>query len=104
MTATCVEARGTGESHHGWMAPGPAARGLAAAFAAGASGYVRHDGRVEGVERAVTKARAGEVAVAPALLQGAFAELLHPVAEPDDEAERLLQMLTPREVEVLVRV
>lgn len=70
----------------------------------GASGYVRHDERIEGVERAMAKARAGEVAVAPALLQGAFAELLNPVVEPDDEGTRLLQMLTPREVEVLMRV
>ncbi|MCQ4080546.1 LuxR C-terminal-related transcriptional regulator [Streptomyces sp. RB6PN25] len=86
------------------LGPVPSPRGIAAAFAAGASGYVRHDERIEGVERAMAKARAGEVAVAPALLQGAFTELLHPVAEPDDEAGRLLQMLTPREVEVLVRV
>ena len=33
-----------------------------------------------------------------------FAELLNPAAELDDEGARLLQMLTPREVEVLVRV
>ena len=50
------------------------------------------------------KARAGEAAVAPQLLQGAFSELLNPAAQPDDEGQRLLQMLTPREVEVLVRV
>ncbi|CAM5533641.1 hypothetical protein STENM223S_06707 [Streptomyces tendae] len=50
------------------------------------------------------KARAGEAAVAPALLQGAFGELLNPAAQPDDEGARLLSMLTPREVEVLVRV
>ncbi|MGW3244313.1 helix-turn-helix transcriptional regulator [Streptomyces sp. NPDC001070] len=86
------------------LGPVPNPRGIAAAFAAGASGYVRHDERIEGVERAMAKARAGEVAVAPALLQGAFAELLNPVAEPDDEGTRLLQMLTPREVEVLLRV
>ncbi|MCQ4042238.1 LuxR C-terminal-related transcriptional regulator [Streptantibioticus rubrisoli] len=86
------------------LGPVPNPRGIAAAFAAGASGYVRHDERIEGVERAMAKARAGEVAVAPQLLQGAFAELLHPAAEPDDEGSRLLQMLTPREVEVLVRV
>lgn len=42
--------------------------------------------------------------MAPQLLQGAFAELLNPAAAPDDEGQRLLQMLTPREVEVLVRV
>ena len=42
--------------------------------------------------------------MAPSLLQGAFSELLHPAAEPDDEGRRLLAMLTPREVEVLVRV
>ena len=52
----------------------------------------------------MVKARAGEAAVAPQLLQGAFAELLNPAAQPDDEGARLLQMLTPREVEVLVRV
>ncbi|MEU1625750.1 response regulator transcription factor [Streptomyces sp. NPDC020096] len=86
------------------LGPVPNPRGIAAAFAAGASGYVRHDERIEGVERAMAKARAGEVAVAPQLLQGAFAELLHPAVEPDDEGSRLLQMLTPREVEVLVRV
>jgi DNA-binding NarL/FixJ family response regulator len=86
------------------LGPVPNPRGIAAAFASGASGYVRHDERIEGVERAMAKARAGEVAVAPQLLQGAFAELLHPAAEPDDEGSRLLQMLTPREVEVLVRV
>lgn len=86
------------------LGPVPDPRGIAAAFASGASGYVRHDERIEGVERAMAKARAGEVAVAPALLQGAFAELLNPVAEPDDEGTRLLQLLTPREVEVLARV
>lgn len=79
-------------------------RGIAAAFAAGASGYVRQDERIEGVERAMAKARAGEAAVAPQLLQRAFAELLHPPAEADDEAARLLRLLTPREVAVLVRV
>lgn len=64
------------------LGPVPDPRGIAAAFAAGAAGYVRHDERIEGVERAMIKARAGEVAVAP----------------------QLLRMLTPREVEVLVRV
>ncbi|GGO88410.1 helix-turn-helix transcriptional regulator [Wenjunlia tyrosinilytica] len=86
------------------LGPVPNPRGIAAAFAAGACGYVRHDERIEGVERAMIKARAGEVAVAPQLLQQAFAELLNPASEPDDEGARLLQMLTPREVEVLVRV
>ncbi|WP_327367892.1 helix-turn-helix transcriptional regulator [Streptomyces sp. NBC_01217] len=86
------------------LGPVPSPRGIAAAFAAGAAGYVRHDERMEGVERAMVKARAGEAAVAPQLLQGAFAELLNPAAAPDDEGQRLLQMLTPREVEVLVRV
>ncbi|MFD5460891.1 helix-turn-helix domain-containing protein, partial [Streptomyces olivaceus] len=86
------------------LGPVPNPRGIAAAFASGASGYVRHDERIEGVERAITKARNGEAAVAPALLQGAFGELLNPAAQPDDEGQRLLQMLTPREVEVLVRV
>jgi len=83
------------------LGPVPSPRGIAAAFAAGASGYVRHDERIEGVERAIMKARAGEAAVAPQLLQGAFSELLNPAAQPDDEGQRLLQMLTPREVEVL---
>ncbi|MEU7021483.1 response regulator transcription factor [Streptomyces sp. NPDC046203] len=86
------------------LGPVPSPRGIAAAFAAGAAGYVRHDERIEGVERALVKARAGEAAVAPQLLQGAFAELLHPVAQPDDEGQRLLRLLTPREAEVLVRV
>ncbi|WP_282692897.1 LuxR C-terminal-related transcriptional regulator [Streptomyces sp. CC208A] len=86
------------------LGPVPSPRGIAAAFAAGASGYVRHDERIEGVERALLKARAGEAAVAPALLAGAFAELLNPAAQPDDEAQRLLRLLTHREVEVLVRV
>lgn len=86
------------------LGPVPSPRGIAAAFAAGASGYVRHDERIEGVERAIMKARAGEVAVSPQLLQGAFSELLNPAAQPDDEGQRLLQLLTPREVEVLVRV
>ncbi|GAB3973268.1 response regulator transcription factor [Streptomyces sparsus] len=86
------------------LGPVPSPRGIAAAFAAGASGYVRHDERIEGVERAMVKARAGESAVAPQLLREAFGRLLNPVAEPDDEAGRLLRMLTPREVEVLTRV
>ncbi|MCF3182730.1 response regulator transcription factor [Streptomyces polychromogenes] len=86
------------------LGPVPSPRGIAAAFAAGASGYVRQDERIEGVERALAKARAGEVAVSPQLLQGAFAELLNPAAPPDDEGSRLLRLLTPREVEVLVRV
>lgn len=67
------------------LGPVPSPRGIAAAFAAGASGYVRHDERIEGVERAMLKARAGEVAVAPLLLQQVCEELLHPAAEPDDE-------------------
>ncbi|ASY34376.1 putative two-component system response regulator [Streptomyces sp. Tu6071] len=86
------------------LGPVPSPRGIAAAFAAGACGYVRHDERIEGVERAIMKARAGEVAVAPGLLQGAFDALLHPEAEPDDEGRRLLHLLTRREVEVLARV
>jgi DNA-binding NarL/FixJ family response regulator len=86
------------------LGPVPSPRGIAASFAAGAVGYVRHDERIEGVERAMAKARAGEVAVAPGLLQGAFAELLNPADQPDDEATRLMRMLTSREFEVLVRV
>lgn len=86
------------------LGPVPDPRGIAAVFAAGACGYVRHDERIEGVERAMAKARAGEAAVAPGLLQGAFADLLNPERQPDDEGARLLDMLTPREAEVLVRV
>ncbi|MGI5450165.1 response regulator transcription factor [Streptomyces sp. CA-243310] len=86
------------------LGPVPSPRGIAAAFAAGACGYVRHDERIEGVERALAKARAGEVAISPQLLQGAFGELLNPAAQPDDEGSRLLRLLTPREIEVLVRV
>jgi DNA-binding NarL/FixJ family response regulator len=86
------------------LGPVPDPRGIAAAFASGASGYVRHDERIEGVERAMAKARAGEVAIAQPLLQGAFAELLNPARQPDDEGARLLDILTPREIEVLVRV
>lgn len=86
------------------MGPVPNPRGIAAAFASGACGYVRQDERIEGVERAMAKARAGEVAVSPQILQAAFADLLNPAAEPDDEGARLLRILTPREVEVLVRV
>jgi len=52
----------------------------------------------------MAKARTGEVAVVQPLLQGAFAELLNPARQPDDEGTRLLEMLTPREIEVLVRV
>lgn len=86
------------------LGPVPSPRGIAAAFAAGASGYVRNDERIEGVERAIIKARAGEAAVTPQLLRDAFEQLLNPATEPDDEGARLLQVLTPREVEVLVRV
>lgn len=86
------------------LGPVPSPRGIASAFAAGASGYVRQDERIEGVERAMMKARAGETAVAPQLLQESFADLLDPAPEPDDEGSRLLAALTPREVEVLMRV
>ena len=86
------------------LGPVPSPQGIAAAFAAGASGYVRHNERIEGVERAMVKARAGESAVEPGLLQAAFEELLHPAAQPDDEGTRLLGLLTPREVQVLMRV
>lgn len=86
------------------LGPVPSPRGIAAAFAAGASGYVRHDERVEGVERAMIRARTGEAVVAPQLLQHAFGELLHPPPEVDDEGARLLRLLTAREVAVLVRV
>lgn len=86
------------------LGPVPSPHGIAAAFAAGACGYVRHDERIEGVERAILKARTGEAAVAPALLQQAFGELLNPAAQPDDEGRRLRSLLTQRELEVLVRV
>ncbi|CAM5254218.1 Helix-turn-helix transcriptional regulator OS=Streptomyces antimycoticus OX=68175 GN=SANT12839_058360 PE=4 SV=1 [Streptomyces antimycoticus] len=86
------------------LGPVPSPRGIAAAFAAGASGYVRHDERIEGVDRAMMTARVGGAAVVPQLHQGGCAELLNPGAKPDDEGARLLRMLTPREVEVLVRV
>ncbi|MER5863809.1 LuxR C-terminal-related transcriptional regulator [Kitasatospora sp. NPDC002040] len=77
---------------------------VAAAFAAGAAGYVRSDERIEVVERAITRVRAGEAACAVEVLQGAFERLLRPVAEPDDDAVRLLRALTRREVQVLIRI
>ncbi|GAA4688235.1 LuxR C-terminal-related transcriptional regulator [Streptomyces chumphonensis] len=86
------------------LGPVPSPRGVAAAFAAGACGYVPSDGRVAGVERALARVRAGEAAVTPELLRLAFAELLDPAPRPGDEAERLRALLTPREVEVLTRV
>ncbi|MFH9350579.1 LuxR C-terminal-related transcriptional regulator [Kitasatospora sp. NPDC017646] len=79
-------------------------RGVAGAFAAGAAGYVPSDERIEVVERAIGRARAGEAAVAVDVLRGAFDQLLRPVAEPDDEAVRLLRLLTRREVQVLARI
>ena len=78
--------------------------GVASAFGAGAAGYVRQDERIEMVERAVTRVRAGEAAVAPELLHAVFRHLLRPVSEPDDEALRLLRLLTRREVQVLMRI
>ncbi|QMU79430.1 response regulator transcription factor [Streptacidiphilus sp. PB12-B1b] len=78
--------------------------GVAAALAAGAAGYVRQDERIEVVERALTRVRAGEAAIAPDLLQSVFEHLLRPAAEPDDEAVRLLRVLTRREVQVLIRI
>jgi DNA-binding NarL/FixJ family response regulator len=42
--------------------------------------------------------------VSPELLQAVFQQLLRPVAEPDDEAVRLLRLLTRREVQVLMRI
>ncbi|MGP4112195.1 LuxR C-terminal-related transcriptional regulator [Streptomyces sp. 4N509B] len=86
------------------LGPVPCPRGVAAAFAAGARGYVRHDERIEGVERAMAKARAGEAAVAPQLLRDAFAELLHPRDAPDAEGARLAGLLTEREADVLRRI
>ncbi len=86
------------------LGPVPHPRGVAAAFAAGARGYVRHDERIEGVERAMVKARAGEAAVSPQLLREAFAELLNPRSAPDAEGARLAGLLTVREADVLVRI
>ncbi|GAA2743381.1 MULTISPECIES: LuxR C-terminal-related transcriptional regulator [Kitasatospora] len=77
---------------------------VAAAFAAGAAGYVRSDERIEVVDRAIARVRAGEAAVAVEVLRGAFEQLLWPSAEPDDEALRLLRVLTRREAQVLVRI
>ncbi|WP_190210569.1 LuxR C-terminal-related transcriptional regulator [Kitasatospora indigofera] len=79
-------------------------RGIAAAFAAGAAGYVRSDERIDVVERAVARVRGGEAAVTADLLRAAFDQLLRPAAEPDDEALRLLRSLTRREIQVLVRI
>lgn len=79
-------------------------RGVANAFAAGAAGYVRSDERIEVVDRAIGRARAGEAAVAVEVLQATFERLLHPVREPDDEALRLLAALTRRELQVLARI
>lgn len=78
--------------------------GVAAALAAGVAGYVRQDERIEVVERALTRVRAGEIAIAPDLLHAVFQHLLRPVAEADDEAVRLLRLLTRREVQVLTRI
>ncbi|WP_431680071.1 LuxR C-terminal-related transcriptional regulator [Kitasatospora sp. KL5] len=77
---------------------------VAAAFAAGAAGYVRSDERIDVVERAIARVRAGEAAVAAEVLQGAFEALLRPAAEPDDDAVRLLRLLTRREAQVLARI
>lgn len=86
------------------LGPVPRPRGVAAAFAAGVRGYVRHDERIDGVERAMVKARAGEAAVAPQLLREAFAALLDPPETPDAEGARLAGLLTEREAAVLVRI
>lgn len=86
------------------LGPVPRPRGVAAAFAAGARGYVRDDERIEGVERAMAKAKAGEAAVAPQLLREAFAELLSPGAAPAAEGARLAAQLTDREADVLLRI
>jgi DNA-binding NarL/FixJ family response regulator len=86
------------------LGPVPRPRGVAAAFAAGARGYVRDDERIEGVERAMAKVKAGEAAIAPQLLREAFAELLSPGAAPDAEGARLAAQLTDREADVLLRI
>ncbi|WP_049579682.1 response regulator transcription factor [Streptomyces sp. SBT349] len=86
------------------LGPVPRPRGVAAAFAAGARGYVRHDERIDGVERAMVKAKAGEAAVSPQLLREAFAELLHPRVGAEAEGARLAALLTEREADVLMRI
>lgn len=86
------------------LGPVPRPRGVAVAFAAGARGYVRDDERIDGVERAMVKAKAGEAAVAPHLLREAFAELLHPTTRRDAEGARLAALLTEREADVLLRI
>ncbi|WP_103503662.1 MULTISPECIES: response regulator transcription factor [Streptomyces] len=86
------------------LGPVPCPRGVAAAFAAGARGYVRDDERIEGVERALARARAGEAAVAPQLLREVFGSLLDPGPAPDAEGVRLAAQLTEREAHVLLRI
>jgi DNA-binding NarL/FixJ family response regulator len=86
------------------MGPVADPRGVAEAFAAGAAGFVRSDERIEAVERGLHRVRAGEAAVAPEVLRAAFARVLQPDEGPDDEAVRLLCLLTPREAEVLRRI
>lgn len=86
------------------LGPVPSPLGVAAAFAAGARGYVRHDERIDGVERALARVRTGEVAVAPQLLREAFTELLHPRDGAHAEGVRLAGLLTEREADVLVRI
>lgn len=86
------------------LGPVPSPRGIAAAFAAGAAKLRPPRRAHRGRRTRDDQGPCGEAAVVPQLLRGAFAELLHPAVQPDDEGQRLLQMLTPREVEVLVRV
>ncbi|MFX4293743.1 response regulator transcription factor [Streptomyces bohaiensis] len=86
------------------LGPVPCPRGVAAAFAAGARGYVRHDERIDGVERALARARAGDAAVAPGLLREVFGALLEPGPTPAAEGARLAAQLTPREAHVLLRI
>ncbi|MCZ7414725.1 response regulator transcription factor [Streptomyces sp. WMMC897] len=86
------------------LGPVPHPRGVAAAFAAGACGYVPCGERVAQVDRALCRVRAGEAAVTPELLRQAFTELLHPAPGPGEEAARLRALLTVREIEVLTRV
>ncbi|MFD0127276.1 hypothetical protein ACFVIA_38290, partial [Streptomyces virginiae] len=64
--------------------PVPSPRGIAAAFAAGASGYVRQDERIEGVERGLGTGRGGGVGVAP---RGAAPPGVADPAGPVDVAE-----------------
>ena len=81
-----------------------AAEDVIAVIRAGARGYVRHDDRIDVVERAMVKARAGEAAVSPQLLCEAFGALLRPRSGQHAEGARIAALLTEREAEVLARI